>query len=198
MATSGLAETAGPTPRPEVHQGRQVPAQFGKKAARPGHRTAGNGMIGDGSRTNDLARQQQRSRQLRTRREDFRRRQGQRGLHRRRLPQQRVAVLDADTGKMKRYWGAYGNKPDDTDPGPYDPDAPPAQQFRKPGALRRTLQRPAALRLRSRQRPHPGVHGGRHVREGSFIAKRTLMPDRCGTSRSRRIRSSASSTWPTA
>jgi hypothetical protein len=23
----------------------------------------------------------------------------------------RVAVLDADTGKMKRYWGAYGNKP---------------------------------------------------------------------------------------
>ena len=27
---------------------------------------------------------------------------------------QRVAVLDADTGKMKRWWGAYGNKPDDT------------------------------------------------------------------------------------
>ncbi len=26
----------------------------------------------------------------------------------------RVAVLDADTGKMKRWWGAYGNKPDDT------------------------------------------------------------------------------------
>jgi hypothetical protein len=23
----------------------------------------------------------------------------------------RVAVLDADTGKMKRWWGAYGNKP---------------------------------------------------------------------------------------
>ncbi|HEX9194371.1 MAG TPA: hypothetical protein VF871_11545 [Burkholderiales bacterium] len=44
----------------------------------------------------------------------------------------RVAVLDADTGKMKRYWGAYGNKPDDTDLGRYDPDAPPAQQFRNP------------------------------------------------------------------
>src|SRR5262249_7870296 len=26
----------------------------------------------------------------------------------------RVAVIDADTGKMKRYWGAYGNRPDDT------------------------------------------------------------------------------------
>ena len=44
----------------------------------------------------------------------------------------RVAVLDADTGKIKRYWGAYGNKPDDTNLGPYDPKAPPAQQFRNP------------------------------------------------------------------
>jgi hypothetical protein len=42
----------------------------------------------------------------------------------------RVAVLDVDSGKMKRYWGAYGNKPDDRNLGPYNPDAPPAQQFR--------------------------------------------------------------------
>lgn len=44
----------------------------------------------------------------------------------------RVVVIDADTGKFKRYWGAYGNKPDDTDLGPYDPKAPPAKQFRSP------------------------------------------------------------------
>ena len=44
----------------------------------------------------------------------------------------RVAVLDADTGKMKRYWGAYGNKPDDTPLPPYDPAAKPAQQFYNP------------------------------------------------------------------
>jgi len=44
----------------------------------------------------------------------------------------RVAVIDGDTGTFKRYWGAYGNKPDDTNPGPYDPDAPRAQQFRNP------------------------------------------------------------------
>mgnify|MGYP000930990442 CR=1 FL=1 len=44
----------------------------------------------------------------------------------------RVAVLDADTGEFKRYWGAYGNAPDDTDLGPYDPEAPLAQQFRNP------------------------------------------------------------------
>src|SRR5262245_33692645 len=29
----------------------------------------------------------------------------------------RVAVLDADTGAFKRYWGAYGNKPDDANLG---------------------------------------------------------------------------------
>ncbi len=44
----------------------------------------------------------------------------------------RVAVLDADTGVMKRYWGAYGNKPDDADLGKYDPSAVPPKQFRNP------------------------------------------------------------------
>jgi hypothetical protein len=44
----------------------------------------------------------------------------------------RVAIIDADSGKLKRYWGAYGNKPDDTDLGPYKPDAAPVQQFRSP------------------------------------------------------------------
>ena len=44
----------------------------------------------------------------------------------------RVIVFDADTGKYKRHWGAYGHKPDDISLGPYNPDAPPAQQFRNP------------------------------------------------------------------
>ena len=44
----------------------------------------------------------------------------------------RVIVYDADTGKYKRHWGAYGHKPDDTNLGPYRPDAPVAQQFRNP------------------------------------------------------------------
>ena len=42
----------------------------------------------------------------------------------------RVIVFDADTGAYKRHWGAYGKKPDDTDPGPYDPAAPIPQVFR--------------------------------------------------------------------
>ena len=44
----------------------------------------------------------------------------------------RVAVVDADTGEFKRYWGAYGNKPDDAPLPAYSPDDPPARQFRSP------------------------------------------------------------------
>lgn len=44
----------------------------------------------------------------------------------------RVIVFDADTGKYKRHWGAYGNVPNDILPGPYKPDDPPDQQFRNP------------------------------------------------------------------
>jgi hypothetical protein len=44
----------------------------------------------------------------------------------------RVAVLDVDTGKMKRWWGAYGNKPDDTPLPRYTPGAGHVQQFRNP------------------------------------------------------------------
>lgn len=42
----------------------------------------------------------------------------------------RVAVFDAETGSYKRHWGAYGDKPDDADLGPYDPNAAPAKQLR--------------------------------------------------------------------
>jgi DNA-binding beta-propeller fold protein YncE len=44
----------------------------------------------------------------------------------------RVIVYDADTGKYKRHWGAYGHKPEDVDLGRYNPTAPPPQQFRNP------------------------------------------------------------------
>jgi DNA-binding beta-propeller fold protein YncE len=44
----------------------------------------------------------------------------------------RVAVVDMDSGNLKRFWGAYGRTPVDTNMGPYNPDAPLAQQFRNP------------------------------------------------------------------
>jgi DNA-binding beta-propeller fold protein YncE len=44
----------------------------------------------------------------------------------------RVAVIDLDTGQIKRQWGAYGKPPTDEVLPPYDPSAPVAQQFRNP------------------------------------------------------------------
>ena len=44
----------------------------------------------------------------------------------------RVIVYDADKGTFKRMWGAYGNQPNDADPGVYNQAAPPDQQFRNP------------------------------------------------------------------
>jgi len=47
----------------------------------------------------------------------------------------RVVVIDADTGEFKRFWGAYGDEPDDevaNNQGPYVPGDPPARQFRGP------------------------------------------------------------------
>ena len=44
----------------------------------------------------------------------------------------RVIVFDAATLAFKRMWGAYGNPPNDADPGPYQPSAPHDSQFRSP------------------------------------------------------------------
>jgi len=44
----------------------------------------------------------------------------------------RVAVVDSNTGKILRFWGAYGNKPVDGPLPPYNPAGPLSQQFRGP------------------------------------------------------------------
>lgn len=44
----------------------------------------------------------------------------------------RVAVLDMNTGAIKRMWGAYGNVPSDSNFGAYNPDVPLIPQFRTP------------------------------------------------------------------
>lgn len=44
----------------------------------------------------------------------------------------RVAVIDVTTGAVKRYWGAYGNTPDDSVDVTYTPGQPGPQQFRGP------------------------------------------------------------------
>jgi hypothetical protein len=86
----------------------------------------------------------------------------------------RVAVLDADTGKMKRYWGAYGNKPDDTDLGKYDPKAPPAKQFRNPvHCVERTNDGLVYVCDRANDRVQVFRPDGTFVKE-AFYAKETL------------------------
>ncbi len=41
-------------------------------------------------------------------------------------------MIDGDTGKIKRWWGAYGKKPDDGELAPYNAAAAPAEQYRNP------------------------------------------------------------------
>jgi hypothetical protein len=86
----------------------------------------------------------------------------------------RVAVIDADTGKMKRYWGAYGNKPDDAAQGPYDPKAPPQQQFRNPvHCIERANDGLVYVCDRQHDRIQVFTPEGKFVKEG-FFARNTL------------------------
>ena len=86
----------------------------------------------------------------------------------------RIAVLDADTGQMKRYWGAYGNKPDDADLGKYDPAAPPPRQFRNPvHCVERSNDGLVYVCDRQADRLQVFTAEGKFVREAWF-AKETL------------------------
>jgi len=86
----------------------------------------------------------------------------------------RVIVLDASTFAFKRMWGAYGNKPDDTPLGPYNPDAPPAQQFRLPHNI--SISRDGFVYVADRPNNRIQVFrkDGTFVKE-TFISKRTLL-----------------------
>jgi DNA-binding beta-propeller fold protein YncE len=86
----------------------------------------------------------------------------------------RVIVFDAETGKYKRHWGAYGHKPDDTDLGKYNPDAPPPQQFRNPvHCAELSVDRLLYVCDRVNDRIQVFKPDGTFVKE-MFIAKRTL------------------------
>jgi DNA-binding beta-propeller fold protein YncE len=86
----------------------------------------------------------------------------------------RVIVFDADTGQYKRHWGAYGHKPDDVDLGRYDPDAPPAQQFRNPvHCAELSVDRLLYVCDRVNDRIQVFKPDGTFVKE-AFIEKRTL------------------------
>ena len=86
----------------------------------------------------------------------------------------RVVVIDVNTGERKRYWGAYGNKPDDTDLGRYNPTAPPAQQFRNPVHCAEIANDGLVYVCdRVNDRIQVFTTDGKFVKEG-FVAKNTL------------------------
>jgi len=85
--------------------------------------------------------------------------------------------------KYKRHWGAYGHVPDDADQGNYNPDAPPPQQFRNPvHCADLSVDRLLYVCDRVNDRIQVFKPDGTFVKEG-FIAKRTLVQARHGTSR---------------
>jgi DNA-binding beta-propeller fold protein YncE len=86
----------------------------------------------------------------------------------------RVIVLDADTFAFKRMWGAYGNQPDDRPLGAYNPDAPPAQQFRLPHNIAISRDGYVYVADRTNNRIQVFRKDGMYVTE-VFVAKRTLL-----------------------
>jgi DNA-binding beta-propeller fold protein YncE len=87
----------------------------------------------------------------------------------------RVIVFDSDTGAFKRMWGAYGNPPSDTDPGAYDPAAPPDRQFRNPVHCVH-ISRDALVYVCDRANDRVQVF----TKQGKFVKEFTLRPQTLG------------------
>jgi hypothetical protein len=84
----------------------------------------------------------------------------------------RIIVFDAETGRYKRHWGAYGRRPDDGDLGPYDPKAPRAQQFRSPVHAVR-IARDGLVYVADRVNNRIQVFR----KNGEFVKEATLAPE---------------------
>jgi len=85
----------------------------------------------------------------------------------------RIVVFDAGTGAFKRQWGAYGDKPEEADPGKYDPNASPAKQFRDVSCVK--LAKDGLVYVCDRQSDRLQVFqkDGKFVKE-AFVSKSTL------------------------
>jgi DNA-binding beta-propeller fold protein YncE len=106
----------------------------------------------------------------------------------------RVIVFDAETGAYRRHWGAYGKKPDDSyfeesgerlpspfsgavqhenRPSQYDPDGPPAPQFRIVHSVRISRDDRVYVCDRTNDRIQVFRKDGTFVKE-AFVARKTL------------------------
>jgi DNA-binding beta-propeller fold protein YncE len=84
----------------------------------------------------------------------------------------RVAVFDATTGAFKRSWGAYGEKPTDTDPGAYDPNAAPSKQFHTVSCVKIAKDGMVYVCDRQNDRIQVFQKDGKFVKE-AFVSKTT-------------------------
>lgn len=87
----------------------------------------------------------------------------------------RVIVYDSETGAFKRSWGAYGNAPNDSNPGPYNPSAPLDQQFRNPVHCVH-LSRDGLVYVCDRVNDRMQVF----TKQGKFVKEFTIRPQSLG------------------
>lgn len=88
----------------------------------------------------------------------------------------RVAVIDMTTGAVKRFWGAYGNKPDDASATKYDPAAPPPKQFGTPVSCAQ-LSNDGLVYVCDTQNDRIQVF----KKDGSFVKEKLIAPKTLGT-----------------
>jgi len=82
----------------------------------------------------------------------------------------RVAVVDINTGAIKRVWGAYGNKPDDAPAAKYSPSGPPSQQFGVVSCAE--LSKDGMVYVCDRTNDRIQVF----KKDGSFVKEKTVAP----------------------
>ena len=87
----------------------------------------------------------------------------------------RVAVFDADTGKYKRHWGAYGKRPDDSAPRTRTAEGPPPEQFNLPHDVLISGDDLLYVADRSNNRIQVFRPDGTFVKE-AFVAREILTP----------------------
>ena len=83
----------------------------------------------------------------------------------------RVVVFDSGTGRYKRHWGAYGNKPDDGVPANYERGQPPPSQFFIVHCVR--LSNDGLVYVCDRQRNRVQVFR----KDGTFVAEALVAPE---------------------
>jgi DNA-binding beta-propeller fold protein YncE len=88
----------------------------------------------------------------------------------------RIIVFDADTGKYKRHWGAYGNKPDDSAPHTRLFSGPGPKQFDTVHSVRISNDDLVYVADRVNNRIQVFKPDGNFVKEG-FIERGTSAPE---------------------